>query len=338
MSNAHIQPLTSGEIAHLWNIYINDTLIVCVKKYLIAKAEDEEIRVVLQEALDISDKRSRDIAAIFNSSNIPIPVGFSDKDVNTEAPRLYSDTFALYHALSRSRWALIMASTALYLAARSDVRKLFQDAITASSKLNEDATQVALAKGLLIRSPIVSVPQSPHFVEKTSYIGSIIGEHRPLHVISLMNLFLSIQDNNLGKALITGFSQVAHDPEIRKYFLRGAEISAKHIKVYSSLLSNEDIPIPQSPDSMLTNSTIPPFSDKLMLNHIVTINAFGMADMGLAIGQSNRADIAANYLRLTGEIIQFGEDGVNILIKNGWMEAAPQVVSHKELALSGKGK
>lgn len=174
--------------------------------------------------------------------------------------------------------------------------------------------------------------------QKPSYIGHIIGEQRPLHVVSLIHLFLSIQENNLGKVLITGFSQVARDPELKKYFLRGAKIGAKQIKIYSSLLNDEDIPIPQSPDSMLTNSMIAPFSDKLMMNHIVTINTLGIADMGIAVGQSNRADIASDYIRLGAEVVQYGEDGMNILIKNGWMEAPPQVVNHHELAMSGKSK
>jgi hypothetical protein len=64
-----------------------------------------------------------------------------------------------------------------------------------------------------------------------------------MHVNTLKNLFLSIQDNIIGRAQITRFSQVAHDPEIKKYFLRGAEIYAKQIKIYSTFLSDEDIPI-----------------------------------------------------------------------------------------------
>jgi hypothetical protein len=330
------QPLTSAEIANLWNLYMQDTMIVCFKKYLVAKAEDKQIRTIQEEALNISERRSKNIASIFSSDNLPVPVGFSDKDVNIDAPRLFSDTFALYHVLSRTRWALLMISTALFLATRPDVRKLFLDANASSAKLNENATQVALSKGLLIRSPIINISQTPHFVEKPSYIGHIIGKHRPLHVISLTHLFLSIHENYLGRALITGFSQVAHNPEVREYFIRGAEIGTKHIKILSSFLSDEDIPIPQSNDSMVTNSTIPPFSDKFMMNHITTANTLSIADMGIAIGQSNRADIAADYTRLAAEIIQYGEDGVNISIKNGWLEAAPQVVSHKELAASGK--
>jgi len=330
--------LTSAEIGNLWNMYMSDTLIVRVKKHMIAKAEDQQIRTILQQALSISDKRSRDIAAIFNSSNVPIPVGFSDKDVNIEAPRLYSDTFALYHALSRAKYALQMTASSLFLAACTDVRNLFQEATASCAKLIEDATQVALTKGILIRSPIVSIPQAPHIVEEPSYIGHIIGKNRPLHVVSLAHIFLSIQENLLGKALISGFSQVARDPELRKFFLRGAEIGAKQIKELSSMLSDEDVPTPSSPDSMLTSSTIPPYSDKLMMNHIILLNQYNLADIGTAVGQSSRADIAADYIRMEMEIIQYGEDGINIAIKNGWLEAPPQVVSHRELALSGKSK
>jgi hypothetical protein len=338
MPNENKQQLNSAEIANLWYLYMEDTLIACFKKYSVAKAEDKQIQAILQEALNISDRRSKDIASIFSSENLPIPVGFSDEDVNIDAPRLYSDTFALYHVISRTRFALMGMSTSLISAVRPDIRKLFRDAIASSTKLNEDATQVALANGLLVSSPIVNIPQSPHFVEKSSYIGHIMGKQRPLHVISLMHLFLSIQENILARALATGFSQVVRDPEVREFLLRGVEISTKHIKILSSLMSDDYIPIPQSPDSMVSSSTIPPFSDKFMMNHILLINSFNLSTMGSAIGQSNRLDIAADYMRLGAEVVQYGEDGINISIKNGWMEAPPQVVSHRELALSGEAK
>jgi len=336
MKNADKLPLTSAEIGNLWITYMGDAVSGCVKKYFVAKAEDNEIRAVVQQAQTISEKRMADIAAILTSCNQPVPVGFGEKDVNLAAPRLYSDTFALYHALSRTRWASVVMSNGLFLAARPDVRKVFYDGVGDSIKLNEHATNVALSKGLYIRSPIVDTPPEPHFVEKPSYIGSIIGEHRPLHVISVGSIFLSLIENIVGKALVIGFSQTAHDQEVRKFFLRGADIGAKHIKVLSNLLNDESIPIPSSPDSLVTGSTIPAFSDKMMMGHILTINSVGIADIGLAIGQSTRADIAADYLRLMAEVIQYGEDGINISIKNGWMEAPPQVVSHRELALSGK--
>lgn len=335
MPTADKLPLTSAEIANLWTVYMADTLMVSFKKHLVAKAEDEQIRALLRHAITISDKSTRDIVAIFRSSNVSIPVGFSDKDVIMEAPRLFSDSFALYHTLLRTRWAMTIMAPAFFLAARPDVRKFFQGRITDAMKLNEEATQVALEKGLFLRPPIVSIPQTPHMVEKPSYIGSVFGEPRPLHVVSVTHLFLSVLANMVGKVLTTGFSQVARDPEVRKFCLRGAEISAKHIKVFSSLLSDENVPMPASPDSMLTSSTLAPFSDKLMMNHVILINTFALTDIGLAAGQSTRADIAADYFRIGAEVVQYGEDGINILIKNGWMEAPPQVVNHRELALSG---
>lgn len=315
--------LNSAEIANLWTTYMGDTLSTCVSKYMVAKAEDEQIRAVVQQALILSEKRAQDIAAILEADNLPVPIGFGDADVNVTAPRLFSDAFALYHVLARIRWVITLTSTSLFLAVRPDVRKLFQEAISTSSALNEQATQVSLTKGILTQAPMISVPKIPYIVEKPSYIGSIIGSHRPLHVISATHIFLSILENTIGKVLVMGFSQVASDPEVKKFFLRGAEIGAKHIKVFSSLLSDEDIPTPASPDSMLTTSTVAPFSEKLMMNHIILINQFAIADIGIAAGQSNRADIAAVYVRLAAEVSQYGEDGVNINIKNGWLEAAP---------------
>jgi hypothetical protein len=38
------------------------------------------------------------------------------------------------------------------------------------------------------------------------------------------------------------------------------------------------------------------------------------------------------FARLSGEIAKYAEDGLNILISNGWLEKIPEAVDHRELA------
>jgi len=137
----------------------------------------------------------------------------------------------------------------------------------------------------------------------------------------------------MGKILLTGFSQVAESPVIRDYINRGVEIATKHIEILSDHLCKEDIPRPMSSDSGVTNSTIAPFSDKLMLHHTNLLNQLGMAAYGTAMSASMRKDIHACYVRLATEIALYGLDGANILIQNNWMEEPPQAVDHRELGL-----
>jgi hypothetical protein len=61
-----------------------------------------------------------------------------------------------------------------------------------------------------------------------------------------------------------------------------------------------------------------------MMFHASTLNSAGLGHYGRSFGLSPRRDLGANYVRLTAEIAQFSEDGVNIMIENGWLEQPPQ--------------
>jgi hypothetical protein len=50
-----------------------------------------------------------------------------------------------------------------------------------------------------------------------------------LLALEITNLFHNLQTNAIGKALITGFAQVADTEDARDYFKRGKVIATKHI-------------------------------------------------------------------------------------------------------------
>jgi hypothetical protein len=84
--------------------------------------------------------------------------------------------------------------------------------------------------------------------------------------------------------------------------------------------------------SEVTNSTVSPFSDKLMMFHIAGLIASGIAQYGISISVSPRRDIGVMYTRLMAEIAKYSEDGANIMINNGWMEEPPKAADRDELA------
>ena len=104
---------------------------------------------------------------------------------------------------------------------------------------------------------------------------------------------------------------------------RGAEISKKHIKIFSDILLDNDIQAPLSSDSAITDATTPPFSDKLMMFHMGFLSGIGIGNYATAITSSLRSDIILTYERLSLEIAKYVKEGANILIKNAWMEQPP---------------
>ena len=96
MSEKNI-PLTSAEIACLWNLYMNDSAAVCFLKFMLKYIQDPEIKPVIQFAFDMSSNHKQQLTDLFQREQFAIPNGFDDQDVNMEAPWLYSDMFCLIY-------------------------------------------------------------------------------------------------------------------------------------------------------------------------------------------------------------------------------------------------
>ena len=53
-SEGKVIKLTSAEITSIWTAYMNDSGLICQLQYFLAKAEDEEIRPLIQQALELA--------------------------------------------------------------------------------------------------------------------------------------------------------------------------------------------------------------------------------------------------------------------------------------------
>lgn len=331
--NNHI-PLTSSEIASLWTQYQNDTLVSCVFKFFIAKAEDESVREIVKFALEVSQKHISFIKHALQNAGHAIPAGFTDADVNVHAERLFGDNFPLHYLYNMSRLGVAAYGMAYCSTARSDIRRFYQQSIEESLTINEKVVGLMLNKGIYIRTPSIPPEETVHFAKKQAFLGNLFKEMRPLTVIEILNLFINLQTNAIGKAIMTAFSQVVSSPEICNYFLRGKEIAQKHIDIFTDKLLKDELTGTLPIEVLITKSTQPPFSDRLMLFHTAALIQAGIGNYGLAIASSQRYDLVVDYTRLMTEVGAFGEDGANIMIDQGWFEEPPQAVDRKKLALS----
>lgn len=106
METHHIR-LTSSEVGGLWANYIADSMFVCVYRYFLAKVEDSEIKKILQHSLDLSQQHVQVVTRIFKEEGHAIPLGFTENDVNVDAPRLFSDEFFLFYTKQMTKGALV---------------------------------------------------------------------------------------------------------------------------------------------------------------------------------------------------------------------------------------
>ncbi|WP_404451293.1 DUF3231 family protein [Virgibacillus necropolis] len=327
----HVQ-LTSSEISSLWGSYQVDTMMICGIKYFLSNIEDTQIQSVLELALSLTQKHNDETTSLFINENYPVPQGFTDKDVNLDAPRLFTDKLYLDFILSMSKFTLLARGLALSLSERKDVIDYYTRTLSDAQELHKNTMELAKEKGIYIRSPHIPKPDQIDFVNNRSYLAGWFGERRPLLGIEISHLVYNANRNALGQAIITGFSQVANLKEVRQFFERGREISGKHQEIFTAILHESYLSNGIILTSEVTNSTKAPFSDKLMMFLITTLIGFGIGQYGLSMSSSPRHDLGMKYTRLMAEIAKYSNDGAKIMIDNNWMEQPPIAADRKELA------
>jgi hypothetical protein len=316
--------LTTAEMSALWTQYINDTVSICVNSHFLEKVKDEEVRPIIEFALNTSLRNISYLQDFFRKEEFPIPIGFTEEDVYPKAHRLFSDTFVLMYLRQMSILAMAANAAAIGLATREDVVIFHKGILKAAVELQDLTRRLMLNQGTYIRPPFISTPDKVDFVKKQQFLTGFIGKKRAITSLEVTHLFLNVQSNSIGKALITGFAQIAERKEVKQYLLRGKQIAQKHMDIFSDILKKEDLPAPMSWDSVVSDSTEKIFSDKLIMFHISAMIAAGIGNYGMAIAASPRRDIALKYASLVPEISLYAEDGANIMIKHGWLEEPPQ--------------
>ena len=323
--------LTSSEIAALWVSYQNESVSLCILRYFSEKVEDRDVRSVVQDALKKCKDNFGLLQKIYAEESMTLPIGFTDEDVDPSAPRLYSDTFKLIYLRNMAEAALIHTSTSLARVTRRDIRAYYRHCLQDATEMNDRIVDVMLNKGIYIRAPYISAPEKSEMLTKRSFLTGFLGRRRPLTAVEIAGLYANMERNAYGRTLITGFAQVAKSVDSRKYFLRGKEIATKHVKELSSILIENDLTAPMAGDVNITESTTPPFSDKLMMSMISMLSSFSMSNYATGAAVSMRRDLPALYARLIGEVAAYGEDGMELTIEHGWLEQPPKADDRQAL-------
>lgn len=325
-------PLISSEISGLWNAYMSESLLIRVLSYYVNRVECEETRGLLQLTLDRSKQNITEITVFFNEAGLPIPEGFTDNDVNINAPRLFTDSFYLAYLSYMARVAMHNYTLIINQIARSDIRDYFTKRIYDSLDLYNKSADLRLSKGIFIRAPFVEIPKKVQYIKSQSFLIGVFGEKRPLLLNEVTQLFGITFSNIVGRAMTTAFGQVSLNEKISNYFFEGMDMSSKIITELTEVFSEDNIPIPSSSDSFVTDSTVSPFSEKLMMTHMIVSSASGVASLGMAISENLRVDLYAMYLKYTAQIMRYSQKGAKIMIDNAWLEQPPTVLRHRDLA------
>ncbi|WP_078381715.1 DUF3231 family protein [Sutcliffiella halmapala] len=328
----HNIQLTTPEIAALWTSYIQNSATMCFYKHFLQQLEDSEIKNVVKDALYLEEIYNKEIKKIFEKEGFPTPDGFTDKDVDLSAPPLYTDLFALSFVYRVGQMLVPFYATILTKVARKDIVEYFDECMRTSTKLYKKSLQLMLSKGIYDRPPKIPYPKEVEYlVVPPTLLEGWFGDKRPLNVLELGEIFYVIERNYIGLVMLMGLIQVTKDKEIKGFFLKGKKLAEKQVELFNKVLKEEEhfgnIPV----SIEVTNSTVSPFSEKLLMFLITTTTSAGIYLLSYAMSISIRKDIAAHYSILMAEIAKYGGEGLEIMINRGWMEQPPQSIDRSNL-------
>ncbi|WP_188206991.1 DUF3231 family protein [Alkalibacillus aidingensis] len=327
--------LTASEMASLWNQYLFDTMSICFFKYALEHIEDEEIRGLYHHALEIAESHIKKLKEFFEGENYPVPHGFTEDDVNPKATRLFQDPFYLNYLYIMTLQGLTGYGLSVGTSIREDLRKYFMECNSEAMDIFDKTIGIMLEKGIYTRPPTLNQPESVDFVKEQSFLTGWFGERRPLTAMEIGDITFNSNKMQLHVALKLAFSQVVQSNKVRKYIQRGLRITDKHLDEFEDVLREEKLNSPMSWQSHVTDSTEPPFSDRLMMYQVQLSTQIAIAFYGTALSVNSRRDLAAKYVALTGELAKYAEDGMKLMIDCGWFEQPPMASDRRNLA---KGK
>jgi hypothetical protein len=326
--------ITSSELGVLWLTYQEKTMILRMLEYFIEKADDEKAKTIMTDIYNEIDSYVGKIVEIFKSEGAAIPVGFTSQDVNKDVPKLYDNGFDIMFVRLLKEISMGLHTININMVYREDIVMLFKELTTVTQTFYNSCTQYLIEKGMLARAPYVSMPNSVGFVKEKEYLAGMnpfskIGKKRTLNTVEVAYIFHGIASNIIGLQMITGFAQCADKTEVKHFFTKGGELSKSVIKEMSEIFLEDNIQIPAPSGGNATRSTVPPFSDKLMMYCTSLFCSFSMGGNAVGTAFSLRNDLAAKNTIFMKDIFEYAHEGAKIMIKNGWMEEPPQMVERK---------
>lgn len=323
--------LTAAEYSALWLQYNGDSMSVCIYKYFLTIVEDEQIKPILQFALQLAEGHIIKITEFLTNDGYPVPVGFTENDVDLTAPRLFSDPFLLFYSYIMTIHGITAYSLAFSNTERKDIQDYLFDCIVTSKELFQKITNIAKNKPYFSSVPNVPAPHGVEFIVTTGILDNLLGDKRPLNISEISNLFFNSKKTGFISSLSLAFSQVAKVEEVRKFMLKNVELAGMDADSFDDILKQDNLPIPERWNAEISDSTISPFSDKLMMFHAALLVNAALSYYGAAIGSTLRSDMVLNYTKVLNHAMQAGTLCYKILVKYGWMEKQPEAIDRKAL-------
>jgi hypothetical protein len=328
--------ITSSEVGTLWKMYMELSEELLVNDFLKDKTIDDEAKSIITSYITEGENIKNEIMNLFINEGAAIPAGFTSQDTFKDAPALFDDIFNIMFL--RQMMKLNLGFDAIYTAISfkkevQDVLKLHYDV---TYKYYIITTDYLLKKGVFAKPPIVTMPKQVEFVEEKNYMSGFnpFSQKRTLNTIEVGYIYESLEFNVFFMKLLTGFAQVAKNNTVKKYFLEGMELGKKNIDKLSDALLQSNIQPSCTWAGMITESTMAPFSDKIMMYIVSILSTTPLSYSALGTSYSFRSDLPLLLAMIAKDLFTFAKEGGKLMIEHKWMEEPPQMEDRNQLIYS----
>ncbi|WNF23393.1 DUF3231 family protein [Mesobacillus jeotgali] len=324
--------LTSSEIGSLWGEYVNGTMIDAVNRYMFTIIEDEAIKAIFEDAISKFDRQKKQLVTFLENEGFPVPVGFSEADINKGAKRLFSDIFCLNYLHIMTIHGLTGHNTALGVSVRKDLRDFYDSCDNDGKEMYHNTIELLLEKGSFQRDPLFYPKKAPEFIESDDFTDGIFGKGRSLSATEIISISFNIKKNIMAKTLSIAFGQVAHSKEVRKFLSDSEKTADQQIQAFAKIMHEDNLPVPRSWETEVTTSKEAPFSDKLMMYHTGFLFQAAQVYHGTGLASAMRTDLIRTYETIVLKNLMVTKKWFDIMTKNKWLEQPPLAPNRKELA------
>jgi hypothetical protein len=324
--------LTSSEIGTLWGEYVNGTMVDIVNRYMFSTIEDESIKALFEDAIKTSSNQKKQIVAFIENEGFPVPIGFTESDLNKGTEKLFTDIFCLNYLHIMTLHGLLGHTTSLGVSVREDLRHFYDSCDNDAKRMYHQTIELLLAKGNFQRDPLFYPATNPEFISSQDFTDGILGRGRRLSAPEIISISVNLKKSIMAKTLSIAFSQVAQSKEVRKFLEESENTADKQIQAFSKIMHADNLPVPRSWETEVTISTDSPFSDKLMLYHIGFLFQTAQAYHGTGLASAMRTDLITTYEGTILKNLMITKKWFDIMVKNKWLEQPPLAPNRKEIA------
>jgi hypothetical protein len=324
--------LTSSEIGSLWAEYVNGTMIDVVNRYMVSIVEDESIKAIFEDAIKTFEQQKKQIASFMENEGFPVPIGFTESDLNKGVERLFTDTFCLNYLHIMTLHGLLGHISALSVSVRRDLMDFYDSCDNDGKKMYHQTIQLLLEKGIFQRDPLFYPAQNPEFISSEDFTDGLFGKGRRLSSTEIISISFNLKKSIMAKSLSIGFSQVAQSKEVRKFLENSQQTADKQIQTFAKILHTDNLPVPRSLETEVTTSTDSPFSDKLMMYHIGFLFQAAQVYHGTGLASVMRTDLVTVYEGIILKNLMVTKKWFDIMEKNKWLEQPPLAPNRREIA------